>query len=260
MVATTSQAVPSTSTLLLNGKCLDSNKHGQAYIVGCNAGKYQKWKFENLGGRGTIVNEATGRCLDSNHAGAIYTLKCNGGSFQDWNAPKPGSSFLVKINNVATGRNLGLSSKAKLLASPGSKYSWSLGDLVINTGTHRIVGVANKCLGAARGSTTVGTAADLYGCNGAATQKWIFGGDQTVRAGGKCLEVKASTATGDDLPVRLNTCTGSADQKWTYKSSSDLVNPTRDKCLGLQGNSSDDYTVTQLSTCNGSSGQKWKLT
>jgi len=125
-------------------------------------------------------------------------------------------------------------------------------------GDFQIVGLGDKCIGAADGSTENGTAVDLYACTGADTQSWTFPGDGTARVGGKCLDVQDG-ATADGAPVQLWTCNDSAAQQWVYQNG-DLVNPYADKCLDLSGNSSADFTTTQIWTCSGGSNQKWTLT
>lgn len=121
-----------------------------------------------------------------------------------------------------------------------------------------VTGLDDKCLGAAGGATSDGTAVDLYGCVGTATQIWSFPGDGTFRIGGKCLDASGA-GTADGTTVQLWTCNGTVAQQWIRTAGDDIVNPHADKCLDLTGRSSADYTTTQLWTCTGGSNQKWVL-
>lgn len=98
-----------TATLL----CLDSNRTGSAYTLGCNGGSYQLWRnIPSIYGD-TIVDAQTGRCLDSNLSGSVYTLACNGGSFQQWTVTYKGI-YGWEIRNVATGLCLDSNTRGSL--------------------------------------------------------------------------------------------------------------------------------------------------
>ncbi len=124
--------------------------------------------------------------------------------------------------------------------------------------TGPITGLAGKCIGAAGGNTTNGTAVDLYSCVGSATQQWTLPGDGTIRTAGKCLDVVGAD-TADGTKVQLYDCNGTVAQQWAYRGGRDLVNPHANKCLDLTGNSSADFTVVQLWTCTGGANQKWTI-
>ncbi|GII52598.1 hypothetical protein Pth03_09870 [Planotetraspora thailandica] len=124
--------------------------------------------------------------------------------------------------------------------------------------TGQITGLAGKCIGAAGGTTTNGTAIDLYSCVGSATQQWTLPGDGTIRTAGKCMDV-AGAGTTNGTAVQLYDCNGTAAQQWVYTSGRDLVNPRANKCLDLTGNSSADFTKVQIWTCTGGANQKWTI-
>jgi ricin-type beta-trefoil lectin protein/rare lipoprotein A (RlpA)-like double-psi beta-barrel protein len=124
------------------------------------------------------------------------------------------------------------------------------------TATGQITGLAGKCIGAAGGTLTNGTAIDLYSCVGSPTQQWTMATDGTIQNSGKCMDV-AGGATTNGTKVQIYDCNGTAAQQWTYTSGHDLVNPQSNKCLDLTNNSAADFTPVQLWTCTNTSSQKW---
>ncbi|MEE4584633.1 RICIN domain-containing protein, partial [Streptomyces antimycoticus] len=89
--------------------------------------------------------------------------------------------------------------------------------------------------------------------------QWTVGGDGTIRALGKCLDV-ASGGTADGSLVQLYDCNGSAAQQWAVPAARDIVNPQADKCLDATGGSSANGTRLQIWTCTGAANQKWTVT
>jgi hypothetical protein len=86
------------------GRCLDSNTAGNAYVLPCNGGNFQRWTNTERSSGDEIRDQATGRCLDSNFNGDVYTLPCNGNNFQRWTVTS--SSVGFELRNVQTGRCL----------------------------------------------------------------------------------------------------------------------------------------------------------
>jgi glucosylceramidase len=98
----------------------------------------------------------------------------------------------------------------------------------------------------------------LYTCNGTAAQQWSRPGDGTLRALGKCLDIK-DQGTADGAQLQLWSCAGGANQQWTHTSGRDLVNPATGKCVDVTGNNSADATRLQIWTCTGATNQKWTI-
>ncbi|MFE9769875.1 glycoside hydrolase family 19 protein [Streptomyces sp. NPDC005808] len=122
--------------------------------------------------------------------------------------------------------------------------------------TGQITGLAGKCIDVAGGSSTNGTAVQLYDCNGSAAQQWNVGSDGTIRALGKCLDV-SNNSTADGALIHLWDCVGGANQQWTVSAARDIVNPAANKCLDVVGNNSANATRLQIWTCTGAANQKW---
>ena len=76
-------------------------------------------------------------------------------------------------------------------------------------GHHRLAG---KCVDVQAAGTANGTPVQLYDCNGTAAQQWTVGGDGTIRALGKCLDV--DSAAPRTAPGATGDCNGSAAQQW----------------------------------------------
>ena len=74
-------------------------------------------------------------------------------------------------------------------------------------------GIAGKCLDLNGGSTTDGTAVQLYDCNGTAAQDWTLNSNGTLQNSGKCLDATAN-GTGDGTLLDLWDCNGGANQAW----------------------------------------------
>lgn len=82
---------------------------------------------------------------------------------------------------------LGAAAAAFLLVGPGGVPASGAA-----AATGQITGTGGKCVDVAGAATVNGTAVQLYDCNGTTAQQWTVGGDGTVRALGKCLDVAAS--------------------------------------------------------------------
>jgi hypothetical protein len=87
------------------GACLDSNREGRAYALGCNDGDYQKWVITNTGGSvRELKNKATKLCLDDSDYFGLRTFGCNGQQFQRWEVIRQPTG--ISLKNLATKRCL----------------------------------------------------------------------------------------------------------------------------------------------------------
>jgi len=96
-----------------------------------------------------------------------------------------------------------------------------------------------------------GTPVILWPCGkGKLNQTWMMAPDDTVRALGKCLDAD-SKSPGSGPGIVLNTCTGSASQKWA-KSDGHLLNTSSSLCLATEDWPRDGAQL-QLMKCDQSS-------
>ncbi len=137
-----------------------------------------------------------------------------------------------------------------LSVTPGSGGGSVTGPIVAGVNTA-------KCVDDNGNSSANGTKAQMWDCNGGASQNWTIPGDGTIRINGGCLDITgASTANG--ALVELWTCNGGANQQWQAASGT-LVNPVSGKCLDDPAANTTNGTQLEIWTCNGGTNQQWRI-
>ncbi|MYV48099.1 RICIN domain-containing protein [Streptomyces sp. SID2888] len=104
----------------------------------------------------------------------------------------------------------------------------------------------------------VGSALQLYPCNGSADQQWKFASDGTLRKNGRCLTT-AGRSTQDGARVVMNTCDATDVMQWRHSAGHDIVNVAADKCLDVAGADTANGTPLQIAWCSGNAAQKWNV-
>ncbi|HEU5332417.1 MAG TPA: glycosyl hydrolase family protein [Actinocrinis sp.] len=140
----------------------------------------------------------------------------------------------------------------------GSAALITLGGSGGGTTTTFVGGLSGKCLSVAGGATADGSTADIFTCNGSASENWTVGANGTIvgAPSGKCLEV-AGASTADRAAVDISTCTGAANQQWTVNSGGTVVGAQSGKCLSVTGAATADQSPADIFTCNGSPSENW---
>jgi hypothetical protein len=118
--------------------------------------------------------------------------------------------------------------------------------------------LSGKCLSVTGGSTANGAAADIYDCNGSASENWTVESNGTIVGGpsGECLEV-AGGSTANQAGVDIGSCDGAASQQWTVEANNTIVGTQSGKCLSVTGGSIADRAPADIYTCNGSGSETW---
>lgn len=180
-----------------------------------------------------------------------------------WRNPD-GSKALIAYNDSSSAKTMTINwgSQHATYSLPGktsATFTWAGTQAGGGAQSGAFVGLAGKCLDVAGGSTTNGTAVQLYDCNGSTAQRWTVQADGTVQALGKCLDV-AGGSTADGAKAQLYDCNGTSAQRWSYNASTgDLVQTAADKCLDVTDNSSANGARAQIWSCTGAANQKWHL-
>ncbi|MEV5411065.1 ricin-type beta-trefoil lectin domain protein [Thermopolyspora sp. NPDC052614] len=114
----------------------------------------------------------------------------------------------------------------------------------------QIVDAAGRCVGATQASE--GASLTLQDCTGAATQRWEFRSDGTIRSIGLCMEAATgATASGDTL--RLVRCDNAPAQRFTYKAGV-LASSAVSKCVDV---TRTDAVGAHLRLTRCVTAQKW---
>ncbi|MFE6056408.1 ricin-type beta-trefoil lectin domain protein [Kitasatospora sp. NPDC056446] len=126
------------------------------------------------------------------------------------------------------------------------------------TGVVRSAVNGDKCVDDSGSGTADGTAIQLYGCHGGASQQLSLGNDGTVRVLGGCV-TPLNSGTGNGTPLEYRTCAGTASQKWVPLANGALFHPASGRCLDLPGWQVADGTRLQLWDCVYEANQLWTV-
>ncbi len=122
-----------------------------------------------------------------------------------------------------------------------------------------IVGLGSKCLDNRNGSTADNNPVQIWTClTGSTRQLWTWTGDATIRTQNRCLDARFSGTVNDTAAV-INTCNGSASQKWALRADSTVVNTNSNLCLNVRNAITTNGNPIVLSTCSTAASQKWNI-
>ena len=135
------------------------------------------------------------------------------------------------------------------------------GTSTVTSGEIHAAGAA-KCLDVPGSSTTAGTQADIWTCNGGASQIWTrtSSGQLTVYSGSSqmCLDAY-NNQTSPGTKVEIWTCNGQSNQQWSLNANGTITGTQSGLCLDVTGASTANGALAELWTCNGQSNQQWSL-
>jgi poly(3-hydroxybutyrate) depolymerase len=128
------------------------------------------------------------------------------------------------------------------------------------TGNGQIVGQqSNRCIDIGNSSTTNGTQAQLWDCNGGNNQNWTYtSSKQLMVYGNKCLDASGQ-GTANGTAAVIWDCNGQANQQWNVNSNGTITGVQSGLCLDASGQATANGTKVQLWSCTGASNQQWSL-
>ena len=129
------------------------------------------------------------------------------------------------------------------------------------TGSGTIVGNnSGLCLSITGASTSPGATADLYTCNGSASETWTVESNGTIVGSNSGLCLSASgNSSALKTTADINTCDGDGYEQWTVESNGTIVEGASGLCLSVTGAGTVNYTTADLYTCNSSASEFWNV-
>ncbi|WP_027659590.1 ricin-type beta-trefoil lectin domain protein [Salinispora fenicalii] len=217
----------------------------------CRSGRTTGWKCGTITAKNVTVNYSAGPVYGMVRSTACAQPGDSGGPFvagsQAQGVTSGGSG------NCTTGGSTVYQPVNEILSRYGLSLTTSGGG-----STHRIIGLADKCVDVPGANGADGQYLNLWHCNGTNAQDWTLPGDGTIRAFGLCMDV-AWGSVENEAVVQLAYCSGNPAQQWVFTSAGELVNPQANKCLDVKYGDSSDGARLQTFQCHGGANQQWRL-
>ncbi|MEU7756671.1 arabinofuranosidase catalytic domain-containing protein [Micromonospora sp. NPDC049101] len=116
---------------------------------------------------------------------------------------------------------------------------------------------SGRCLEVPNSSTTNGTQAQLWDCNGAAGQTWTWTSSKQLQVyGNKCLDASGRGTTNGTQAIIWD-CNGQNNQQWNVNSNGTITGVQSGLCLDANGAATANGTKIILWACNGGANQQW---
>ncbi len=124
-----------------------------------------------------------------------------------------------------------------------------------------LVGTASgRCLDVAGNTDALGTALQIWDCNGQANQGFEFTSSGELRTfnGTRCVDAY-NMGTTNGTKVVIWSCNGQNNQKWRQNSDGSIVGVASGLCLDVVGAATANGSQIQLYSCWGGDNQKWTI-
>jgi len=119
-----------------------------------------------------------------------------------------------------------------------------------------IGGQSNRCLDVPNGGSN-GTQAQLWDCNGQASQAVTLTSSNQLQVLGKCLDANGRGTTNGTTVIVWD-CNGQTNQQWNVNSNGTITGVQSGLCLDANGAATANGTKLILWSCNGGSNQQWR--
>ncbi|WP_405887574.1 ricin-type beta-trefoil lectin domain protein [Streptomyces sp. NBC_01136] len=126
--------------------------------------------------------------------------------------------------------------------------------------SRQIVGQqSGRCIDINNSTTTNGTQAQLWDCNGGTNQRWTYtDSKQLMVYGNKCLDA-SGMGTSNGTAAVIWDCNGQTNQQWNINANGTITGVQSGLCLDAGGANTANGTKIQLWSCSGGANQQWSL-
>jgi GH25 family lysozyme M1 (1,4-beta-N-acetylmuramidase) len=222
----------------------------------------------DVGPAGPVRLDLGGKCLNdvgnsSANGTAADIWTCNGSSAQHWTYVQDGT---LRIHQKCLTVPAGAANGWKVRLEPctdTTRQQWQLAyPRALNSSlgaspTTLLNRGSGKCLEDPGWSTTNGTRAVIWSCNGKRNQVWTLpAGPVASQIPGKCLD-DSGNLTANGTKIDIWKCNGAVGQSWTVQP--DGTVRVNGKCLTTTASGTASGTLVELFWCDALSGQQWRL-
>ncbi|MFC9631242.1 ricin-type beta-trefoil lectin domain protein [Streptomyces mirabilis] len=125
------------------------------------------------------------------------------------------------------------------------------------TGKEIVGRLSGRCVDIDNLTTTNGTQAQLWDCDGGTNQRWTFTDNKQLTVyGNTCLDVSGKGTSNGTVAVIWD-CDGQTSQQWNINADGTITGVRSGLCLDASGANTADGTKIQLWSCSGSANQRW---
>ncbi|MEU8177383.1 non-reducing end alpha-L-arabinofuranosidase family hydrolase, partial [Microbispora hainanensis] len=119
---------------------------------------------------------------------------------------------------------------------------------------------SGRCLDVSGNTDALGTALQIWDCNGQANQAFEFTSSGELRTfnGTRCVDAY-NMGTTNGTKVVIWSCNGQTNQKWRQNSDGSIVGVQSGLCLDVVGAGTSNGSQIQLYSCWGGDNQKWTV-
>ncbi|MEV0237854.1 lectin [Nonomuraea sp. NPDC050786] len=150
---------------------------------------------------------------------------------------------------------------ACLLTAVVTALSWAVALPASAAPAPLVSASSQRCLDVKGNVDTLGTALDIWDCNGQPNQGFEFtsAGELRTLNGTRCVDADRGQTTPGTI-VLIWSCNGQANQKWRKNTDGSITGTQSGLCLDVNMAGTANGTAVILWTCNGQSNQKWNGT
>jgi len=239
------------------GRCLDVDNNdpmlGRVHMWDCNNGIAQVWTAP---GDGTLRGD--GKCLDVTggvvaNGSPVGLSTCAAVPSMQWVMQPDGSVVHPQSNRCLTAVNPDHGSTLSITdCGTNDRQKWTMTEESVFQGA--VVGPGTKCLDVA-GDNPNGEDLWLWECFGPQGQVWTAPGDGTLRAYGKCLDLRS---LNNLTPVILWPCApGVESQVWGVRPDGTIVNGMVNRCVDSFNGATTNGNDIVIYDCHRGFPQRW---